>query len=57
MSFFQGGVMLALTLGPLLGGIFADTLGWRAIFWFLVIITGVVLIPFILCVSLHSLPL
>jgi hypothetical protein len=31
-------------LGPVLGGIFAKTLGWRAIFWFLTIYSGVFLI-------------
>ena len=34
--------------GPLLGGIFSDTLGWRSIFWFLTISTGVVMIPLVL---------
>lgn len=32
-----------LALGPVLGGIFSQTLGWRAIFWFLVIWAGVFL--------------
>lgn len=31
-------------LGPVLGGVFAKTLGWRAIFWFLTIYSGVFLI-------------
>ncbi|KAG8167304.1 hypothetical protein KVR01_002993 [Diaporthe batatas] len=36
-----GGV-LGIAVGPILGGIFAEFLGWRAIFWFLVISAGVV---------------
>lgn len=31
------GVMLGPAVGPFLGGLFAQTLGWRSIFWFLVI--------------------
>ncbi|ORY29520.1 major facilitator superfamily domain-containing protein [Naematelia encephala] len=38
---------LGPALGPLLGGIFAFTLGWRSIFWFLAIACGVVLVPMI----------
>jgi MFS family permease len=34
----------APAIGPVLGGIFAETLGWRAIFWFLVIASGTFLI-------------
>ncbi|ORY25281.1 major facilitator superfamily domain-containing protein [Naematelia encephala] len=48
MSIFQCGAMIGPAFGPLLGGVFADTLGWRSIFWFLVIATGVVLVPLIL---------
>lgn len=39
-------------VGPLLGGIFAATLGWRSIFWFLTIACGVVLVPMILYAQL-----
>jgi MFS family permease len=35
-------------VGPVLGGVFAYTLGWRSIFWFLTIFCGVVLMPIIL---------
>lgn len=36
------------TLGPLLGGVFAGSLGWRSIFWFLVCMGGVILVPMVL---------
>lgn len=48
MAIFQSAAMIGPAFGPLLGGIFAQTLGWRAIFWFLVIATAVVLVPLIL---------
>lgn len=35
-------------MGPVLGGILAQFLGWRAIFWFLVIMAVVYLIPFLI---------
>ncbi|KAF2704754.1 MFS general substrate transporter [Pleomassaria siparia CBS 279.74] len=34
------GIMLAPTLGPTIGGLLAQYLGWRYIFWFLTIISG-----------------
>ena len=36
------------TVGPVLGGVFSYTLGWRAIFWFLTIFCGAVLVPVVL---------
>lgn len=48
MALFQGTSMVGPAFGPLLGGVFAETLGWRSIFWFLAITTGVVLVPLIL---------
>ena len=44
MGIFQAGLLAPLSVGPILGGIFAQTLGWRAIFWFLTIYGGAVLI-------------
>ncbi|KAL3458750.1 putative MFS transporter [Aspergillus heterothallicus] len=35
------GVMLGPALGPVIGGLLGHFLGWRAIFWFLVILSGV----------------
>lgn len=34
------GVMLAPAIGPTIGGLLAQYLGWRSIFWFLTIISG-----------------
>ncbi|WRT65600.1 uncharacterized protein IL334_002545 [Kwoniella shivajii] len=44
---FNLGTTVGPALGPLLGGIFAYTLGWRSIFWFLCIFCGCVVIPMI----------
>ncbi|KAK9351041.1 putative MFS transporter [Lipomyces doorenjongii] len=34
------GIMLAPAIGPTIGGLLAQYLGWRSIFWFLAIISG-----------------
>ncbi|EKD12763.1 uncharacterized protein L3040_006915 [Drepanopeziza brunnea f. sp. 'multigermtubi'] len=44
MGVYQAGLLAPVAIGPVLGGIFAETLGWRAIFWFLTIYGGVFLI-------------
>ncbi|OAX82215.1 hypothetical protein ACJ72_03436 [Emergomyces africanus] len=44
MGFFHAGQMLPLAIGPILGGVFTDTISWRSIFWFLVIYSGVFLV-------------
>ena len=44
------GTMMGPALGPVIGGILAQFLGWRSIFWFLVIVAGGFLIPFTLTV-------
>lgn len=36
--------VLAPSLGPVLGGVLSDTLGWRSIFWFLTIIAVITLL-------------
>ncbi len=48
MAIFQGGAMVGPAFGPFLGGLFAQTLGWRASFWFLCICTAVVMIGVLL---------
>ena len=40
--------MAAPALSPVLGGILSQFLGWRSIFWFLTIFSGVFLIPFLI---------
>ena len=44
MGIFQAGLLAPLSVGPILGGIFSQTLGWRAIFWSLTIYAGIVLV-------------
>lgn len=48
MGWVTSGPMVAPALGPVLGGIFAQFLGWRWIFWFLTILAGAYLIPFMI---------
>jgi MFS family permease len=40
------GIMLAPAIGPTIGGLLAQYLGWRSIFWFLAIISGVYLVVY-----------
>jgi multidrug resistance protein len=42
------GIMLAPAIGPILGGVLSQFLGWRAIFWFLTILAGVYMVPLII---------
>lgn len=51
MGIFQAGLLSPVAIGPILGGVFAQTLGWRAIFWFLAIYGGI-----FLCILMVILP-
>lgn len=42
------GSLLGPSLGPAIGGLLAEKLGWRAIFWFLGILAGVFLVPLLI---------
>lgn len=50
MGIVGAGTMMGPALGPVIGGILAQFLGWRSIFWFLVIISGCFLVPYALTV-------
>ncbi|TPX17865.1 uncharacterized protein E0L32_002966 [Thyridium curvatum] len=45
MGIFQAGLLVPVAIGPVIGGALAGSLGWRSIFWFLAIYSGV----FLLC--------
>ncbi|KAK3352825.1 major facilitator superfamily domain-containing protein [Lasiosphaeria hispida] len=49
MGILSAGINISGT-SPVLGGILAQYLGWRAIFWFCLIFSGAWLIPFVLAV-------
>ncbi|KAH8180186.1 major facilitator superfamily protein [Sarocladium implicatum] len=48
MGVFQAGLLVPVAIGPVIGGALAGSLGWRSIFWFLSIYSGVFLIILIL---------
>lgn len=48
MGIFQAGLLVPVAVGPVIGGSLAGSLGWRAIFWFLTIYSGVFLIALLL---------
>ena len=48
MGWATSGPMIAPAIAPVLGGLFAQFLGWRWIFWFLVIAAGAFMVPFII---------
>lgn len=47
MGFVVSGTMVGPAIGPILGGVLSQLLGWRSIFWFLVILTVAFLVPFL----------
>lgn len=49
MGIFQAGLLFPLAIGPVIGGALADSLGWRAIFWFLAIYSGAFLVFLVVC--------
>ena len=46
MGYATAGLLFGPSFGPTIGGILAQYLGWRSIFWFLVIYTAVLLVVF-----------
>lgn len=48
MGFVTAGSLLGPAIGPVIGGLLAQYLGWRSIFWFLVIIAAAWLVQFLI---------
>ncbi|KAF5638637.1 major facilitator family transporter [Fusarium sp. NRRL 25303] len=48
MGIFQAGLLVPVAVGPIIGGALAGSLGWRSIFWFLTIYSGVFLVFLVL---------
>jgi multidrug resistance protein len=48
MGYATAGILFGPAFGPTIGGVLAQYLGWRSIFWFLTIYGGVLLVAFLL---------
>jgi len=48
MGWATSGILIGPAVGPIIGGVLAEFLGWRSIFWFLVIMASVFLVPFLI---------
>lgn len=48
MGMFQAGSLVPVSVGPIIGGALAGSLGWRSIFWFLTIFSGTFLVFLVL---------